>query len=92
MVDREGEAIKLDGLSPAEVKQMRDSAEKHAFQVWIIMFFFLNVHGWVIDPLFWFFITVTKSMVSLSTYLPEIHITVNYVGPKNQKNGVKRDI
>jgi len=32
VVDREGEAIKLDGLSPAEVKQMRDSAEKHAFQ------------------------------------------------------------
>ena len=31
-VDREAEAIKLDGLSVAEVKQMRDSAEKHAFQ------------------------------------------------------------
>ena len=30
--DREDEAIKLDGLSVAEVKQMRDSAEKHAFQ------------------------------------------------------------
>ena len=31
-VDREAEAIKLDGLSVAEIKQMRDSAEKHAFQ------------------------------------------------------------
>jgi len=31
-VDREAEAIKIDGLSVAEVKQMRDSAEKHAFQ------------------------------------------------------------
>merc|ERR1712241_1502207 len=28
----EAEAIKLDGLSVAEVKQLRDSAEKHAFQ------------------------------------------------------------
>jgi len=32
VVDREGEAIKLDGLSVAEIKQMRESAEKHAFQ------------------------------------------------------------
>jgi len=31
-VDREAEAIKLDGLSVSEVKQLRDSAEKHAFQ------------------------------------------------------------
>jgi len=31
-VDREAEAIKLDGLSVAEVKLLRDSAEKHAFQ------------------------------------------------------------
>merc|ERR1712045_771545 len=31
-VGREAEAIKLDGLSVAEVKQLRDSAEKHAFQ------------------------------------------------------------
>ena len=31
-VDRETEAIKLDGLSVSEVKQLRDSAEKHAFQ------------------------------------------------------------
>ena len=31
-MDREAEAIKLDGLSVAEVKQLRDSAEKHAFQ------------------------------------------------------------
>ena len=31
-VDREAEAIKLDGLSVAEVKALRDSAEKHAFQ------------------------------------------------------------
>merc|ERR1712213_76709 len=31
-VDREAEAIKIDGLSVAEVKQLRDSAEKHAFQ------------------------------------------------------------
>ena len=31
-VDREAEAIKIDGLSVAEIKQMRDSAEKHAFQ------------------------------------------------------------
>jgi len=32
VVDREGEAIKLDGLSVAEMKVMRDSAEKHEFQ------------------------------------------------------------
>jgi len=32
VVDREGEAIKLDGLSVAEMKLMRDSAEKHEFQ------------------------------------------------------------
>merc|ERR1712024_347021 len=32
VVQREEEAIKLDGLSVAEVKQLRDSAEKHAFQ------------------------------------------------------------
>merc|ERR1712012_1337342 len=31
-VDREAEAIKIDGLSVAEVKLLRDSAEKHAFQ------------------------------------------------------------
>ena len=31
-VDREAEAIKLNGLSVSEVKQLRDSAEKHAFQ------------------------------------------------------------
>merc|ERR1711994_499503 len=31
-VEREEQAIKLDGLSVAEIKQMRDSAEKHAFQ------------------------------------------------------------
>ena len=30
--DTVAEAIKLDGLSVAEVKQLRDSAEKHAFQ------------------------------------------------------------
>jgi len=32
VVDREEEAIKLDGLSVAEMKQLRDKAEKHAFQ------------------------------------------------------------
>ena len=31
-VDREAEAIKLDGLSVVEVNQLRDSAEKHTFQ------------------------------------------------------------
>merc|ERR1719300_1493851 len=31
-VDREAEAIKLDGLSVAEMKQLRDKSEKHAFQ------------------------------------------------------------
>jgi len=31
-VEREEEAIKLDGLSVAEVKLMRESAEKHVFQ------------------------------------------------------------
>merc|ERR1712117_16618 len=31
-VDREAEAIKLDGMSVAEMKLLRDSAEKHAFQ------------------------------------------------------------
>jgi heat shock protein beta len=33
VVDREEEAIKLDGLSVAEMKNMRERAEKHAFQV-----------------------------------------------------------
>merc|ERR1719427_521347 len=32
VVQREEEAINIDGLSVAEVKQMRDSAEKHEFQ------------------------------------------------------------
>jgi len=32
VLDREEEAIKLDGMSVAEMKQMRDKAEKHAFQ------------------------------------------------------------
>ena len=32
-LEREEQAIKLDGLSVAEVKQMRESAEKHVFQV-----------------------------------------------------------
>jgi len=31
-VQREEEAIKLDGMSVAEMKQMRESAEKHVFQ------------------------------------------------------------
>jgi len=31
-VDREAEAIKIDGLSVAEIKLMRESAEKHVFQ------------------------------------------------------------
>ena len=32
-LQREEEAIKLDGLSVAEMKLMRESAEKHVFQV-----------------------------------------------------------
>jgi len=32
VVDREEEAIKLDGMSVAEMKLMRESAEKHVFQ------------------------------------------------------------
>lgn len=32
-VAREEEAIKLDGLSVAEMKELRDRAEKHVFQV-----------------------------------------------------------
>ena len=32
-VAREEEAIKLDGMSVAEMKLMRESAEKHVFQV-----------------------------------------------------------
>jgi len=32
VVDREEQAIKLDGLSVAEMKEMRDKAEKHHFQ------------------------------------------------------------
>jgi len=32
VVDREGEAIKLDGLSVAEMKELRDKSEKHEFQ------------------------------------------------------------
>jgi len=32
VVQREEEAINIDGLSVAEVKQLRESAEKHAFQ------------------------------------------------------------
>ena len=31
-LDREEEAIKLDGLSVAEMKELRDKSEKHAFQ------------------------------------------------------------
>jgi len=31
-IDREGEAIRLDGMSVAEMKNMRDKAEKHHFQ------------------------------------------------------------
>jgi len=31
-IDREAEAIKIDGLSVAEMKLMRESAEKHVFQ------------------------------------------------------------
>ena len=32
VVDREEEAIKLDGMSVAEMKELRDKSEKHAFQ------------------------------------------------------------
>nr|UIC71720.1 heat shock protein 90 B [Haemaphysalis flava] len=32
VVEREEEAIKLDGLNVAQMKEMRDKAEKHAFQ------------------------------------------------------------
>ena len=32
VVEREEEAINIDGLSVAEMKQLRDSAEKHVFQ------------------------------------------------------------
>ena len=32
MVQREEEAIKLDGLNVAQMKELRDKAEKHAFQ------------------------------------------------------------
>ena len=32
-VEREEQAIKLDGMSVAEMKLMRESAEKHVFQV-----------------------------------------------------------
>jgi heat shock protein beta len=35
-VAREEEAIKLDGLSVAEMKELRDRSEKHAFQVTFI--------------------------------------------------------
>ena len=31
-VQREEEAIKLDGLNVAQMKELRDKAEKHAFQ------------------------------------------------------------
>ncbi len=33
VVDREEQAIKLDGLSVAEMKELREKAEKHHFQV-----------------------------------------------------------
>ncbi len=33
VVGREEEAIKLDGLSVAQMKELRDKSEKHAFQV-----------------------------------------------------------
>lgn len=33
VVGREEQAIKLDGLSVAEMKELRDKAEKHHFQV-----------------------------------------------------------
>ena len=32
VVDREEEAIKLDGMSVAEMKELREKSEKHAFQ------------------------------------------------------------
>lgn len=32
VVEREEEAIKLDGLSVAQMKELREKAEKHAFQ------------------------------------------------------------
>ena len=32
MVEREEEAIKLDGLNVAQMKELRDKAEKFAFQ------------------------------------------------------------
>ena len=32
VVGREEEAIKLDGMSVAEMKELRDKSEKHAFQ------------------------------------------------------------
>ena len=38
VVAREEEAIKLDGLSVAEIKNLRDSAEKHAFQAEVSVF------------------------------------------------------
>jgi len=33
VLNREEEAIKLDGLSVKEMKDLRDRSEKHAFQV-----------------------------------------------------------
>lgn len=38
-VQREEEAIKLEGLSVAEFKQLREKAEKHAFQAEVCLVF-----------------------------------------------------
>lgn len=42
VVSREEEAIKLDGLSVAEMKELRDKAEKHVFQVDNVVMFAID--------------------------------------------------
>lgn len=45
VVAREEEAIKLDGLNVAQMKELRDSAEKHAFQAEVNRMMKLIIHS-----------------------------------------------
>lgn len=45
VVAREEEAIKLDGLNVAQMKELRDSAEKHAFQAEVNRMMQLIIHS-----------------------------------------------
>ncbi len=44
VVDREAEAIKLDGLSVSQMQELRDKSEKHQFQVCKLLILFTFMH------------------------------------------------